>query len=194
MSTIYTAKPAAEAKPWGKITWYFIHTFCEKIDEQFFMANKEKCFEVLSSICSMIPCPLCRIHAAQYLKKNPMARIIKNKSDLKIYFFNFHNQATLNGNPRAKIADVSTLDLYKKAVFSKIINAFSAEYTKRTPTRLDYTHTLFAQRILATVISFMKNNWSAFNVKQNIQPEEKPAAAEADNKECNITLKITDEL
>lgn len=190
MSTIYAAKPASEGKPWGKITWYFIHTFCEKIDEQFFMANKEKCFEVLTSVCNMIPCPLCRNHAAQYLKKNPMPRIIKNKGDLKNYFFNFHNQATLNGNPRAKIADVSTLDLYKKANFSKIINAFSAEYTKRTPTRLDYTHTLFSKRVLGTTISFMKNNWSAFNVKQTIQPTE----AEPNNEESNIILKITDDL
>jgi hypothetical protein len=92
------------------------------------------------------------------MKRNPLNRIVKNKEDLKAYFHHFHNQATLNGNPKAPIADASVLDMYARANFPLIINAFKAEYLKKTPTRLDYTHTMYAQRILKDVIGFMHAN------------------------------------
>jgi hypothetical protein len=106
----------------------------------------------------MIPCPLCRSHAADYLKRNPLNRIVKNKEDLKAYFHRFHNQATLNGNPKAAVADSSVLEMYKRANFQLIINAFKAEYLKKTPTRLDYAHTMYSQRILTDVVGFIHAN------------------------------------
>jgi hypothetical protein len=153
-----------KGKPWGKITWYFIHTFCERINPQFFMDRKSECFALLSNVCSMIPCPTCRHHALQYLKNNPLNRIVRNKDDLKAYFYRFHNQATLNGNPMARAADVSVIDMYKKANFKRIIDAFRTEYMKNTPTRQDYTQTLHAQKILKNVLSFLNANQRQFVV------------------------------
>lgn len=172
-----------EGKPWGKITWYFIHTFCERINEDFFVKNRENCLNILSSVCSMIPCPTCREHATQYLKKNPLNRIVRNKEELKAYFFRFHNQATLNGNPSARVEDSSIIDMYKRANFKRIIYAFKAEYMKRTPTRLDYTQTLYAQTILKSVMSFLYSNQQWF--AQTSPPQQS-------NDERNITMSVTE--
>jgi hypothetical protein len=119
----------------------------------------------------MIPCPTCRAHAVQYLNKNPLIKIARNKEELKAYFFRFHNQATLNGNPTARPADPTVIEMYKKANFKKIVDAFKFEYMKRTPTRLDYAHTLFAQRILKETLSFIYANQQWFVVK-NVQTTE----------------------
>jgi hypothetical protein len=163
-------KSPGEGKPWGKITWYFIHTFCERIDETFFISNRESVLNILSNVCLMIPCPTCRIHASQHLKKNPLMRIVRNKEELKAYFFRFHNNATLNGNPSTHPAEPSIIDMYKLANFKRIVDAFKYEYSKRTPTRLDYAHTLYAQRILKDTLTFLYSNQRWF-VAKNTQPK-----------------------
>lgn len=171
---------SAQGKPWGRITWYFIHAFCERIDEQFFNTNIDACMTVLTNVCSMIPCPLCRNHATDFLKKFPIKKMVRTKEDLKMYFFRFHNQATLNGNPRATPADPSVLATYKRANFPAIVRAFKAEYMKKTPTRLDYAHTLYSQRILKSVISFLMANQAAFM----------PQAPSPENDLENITFSV----
>lgn len=174
-----------EGKPWGKITWYFIHTFCERIHSDFFAANREKCLAILTSVCHMIPCPLCRTHATEYMKRNPLNRLVKNKEDLKAYFHHFHNQATLNGNPKAPIADASVLEMYSRANFPLIINAFKAEYLKKTPTRLDYAHTMYAQRILKDVVGFIHANQRWFVPTPTPAPTPTPDS-------INITMNIVE--
>jgi hypothetical protein len=158
-----------QGKPWGKITWYFIHTFCERIDDTFFINNRDTVLKILSNVCSMIPCPSCRSHAEQYLKKNPMIKIVRNKEELKAYFFRFHNHATLNGNPSASPADLSVIDMYKRANFKRIAEAFKYEYSKKTPTRLDYSHTLHAQTTLKYILTFLYANQRWF-VAKNTHP------------------------
>uniref|UniRef100_A0A6C0BUV3 thiol oxidase n=1 Tax=viral metagenome TaxID=1070528 RepID=A0A6C0BUV3_9ZZZZ len=190
-------KSPGQGKPWGRITWYFIHTFCERIDETFFIGNREKVLNVLSNVCSMIPCPTCRAHSSQYLKKNPLMKIVRNKDELKAYFFRFHNHATLNGNPSARPADPSVIEMYKQANFKRIVDAFRAEYIKKSPTRLDYAHTLYAQRILNDTISFLNTNQRWFMVKK-VQPtnnEQQPTNNEqqpTNNEKENITFSIVE--
>jgi hypothetical protein len=180
-----STKSPGEGKPWGRITWYFIHTFCERIDESFFINNRESVLTILSSVCTMIPCPTCRAHAEKHLKRNPLIKMVRNKEELKEYFFRFHNQATLNGNPSARPADPSVIDMYKRANFKKIIEAFSHEYSKKTPTRLDYSHTLYTQRILKDVIMFLRRNQQWFATPHN------PVITQSSDVE-NITFSVSE--
>jgi hypothetical protein len=180
-------KSPGEGKPWGKITWYFIHTFCERINETFFIKNRETVLSLLSSVCSMIPCPICRTHAEKHLKHNPLIKMVRNKDELKTYFFRFHNQAKLNGNKSAKVPDQSIIDMYKRANFKKIVDAFRYEYTKKTPTRLDYAHTLYSQTILKSVLNFVYSNqqWFVQQPQQNI-------TVSSDTETENITFSVTE--
>ena len=118
-----------------------------------------------------------------------MSKMEKTKQELKIYFFRFHNQATLNGNPSARVADFSVTDIYKRANFPLIVKLFKAEYMKKTPSRLDYSHTLYAQRILKSVLSFIYANQKSFMPVPSTTTA--TTCSEIDTE--NITLSISDQ-
>lgn len=181
----------SNVKPWGRITWYFIHSFCERINEKFFNSNIDSCLDILSGVCSMIPCPTCRNHAQDFLKKYPIKKLVRTKEQLKYYFFKFHNQATLNGNPKSNIPDISVLETYKRANFPAIVKAFRAEYMKRTPTRLDYSHTLYAQRVLKNIMSFLQSNQGEF-MNYSTVPSSAQTQNNVESESENITFSITE--
>jgi hypothetical protein len=136
----------------------------------------------------MIPCPICRNHAQDFLKKYPIKKLVKTKEQLKHYFFKFHNQATLNGNPKSNIPDISVLETYKRANFPAIVKAFRAEYMKKTPTRLDYSHTLHAQRLLKKIMSFLQANQGEFMNYITTVP-----SSYVESESENITLSVTEQ-
>ena len=74
----------------GKYTWYFFHTFAEKIKEDKFYSHREILFSIIKDTCSVLPCPNCRSHAIASLK-NVNWDNIKTKTDFKSFLFNFHN-------------------------------------------------------------------------------------------------------
>ena len=43
------------SKRWGEPTWYFFHTFIEKITEEFYNKNSEKCIKIYKTICFNLP-------------------------------------------------------------------------------------------------------------------------------------------
>ena len=57
------------SKRWGVPTWYFFHTFAEKITENLFLSKRLECLELLEEICTNLPCPYCKEHSVDYLKK-----------------------------------------------------------------------------------------------------------------------------
>ena len=54
---------------WAPPTWYFFHTFAEKINTQFYRHNVSHCFNIIRQICYNLPCPDCRYHATNYINK-----------------------------------------------------------------------------------------------------------------------------
>ena len=57
-------------KVWGPITWNLLHTICEKIYADRFAHAKKDVIQIVLLIIQNIPCPICREHAEQYLKKH----------------------------------------------------------------------------------------------------------------------------
>lgn len=95
-------------KSWGPHVWTFIHTFCERIKDDFFAINKKRIIGSLFMICSNVPCPYCAEHAKTYLKSVD-TRKITSKALLKKFFFDFHNN--VNKNTKKPIFD--NFDKYK---------------------------------------------------------------------------------
>jgi len=79
---------------WGKPTWQFFHVFSMKIKEDFFKQNRVEILNIISSICNVLPCPICSKHATEHLINNRFSQI-QTKSELIEFFYNFHN--TVNG-------------------------------------------------------------------------------------------------
>ena len=69
-------------KQWGPITWFFLHTFSEKIHEKAFEKNRTIYLNLLYNLCINLPCPMCSNHAKYYLNSNKFKNI-KTKDQKK---------------------------------------------------------------------------------------------------------------
>ena len=110
---------------WAYITWIFLHTYANKIKNDFFIANKVNCLGLIKYICWHLPCPICERHARNYLKKNPIETCM-NKEDLIRYIWKFHN--SVNEMLKKPKYEFSSLELYDRAYFLKITRLFLIEF------------------------------------------------------------------
>ena len=96
---------------WGPIVWKFLHTLVAKIKEEKFNLIKVELLSTIKYICNVLPCPICREHASNYLSKINIDSI-NNKKLFEIYIFNLHN--IVNKNKMKNIEDETILEKYKK--------------------------------------------------------------------------------
>jgi len=75
---------------WGNNIWYLFHSLAHKIREDKFDIQKNNIIFIIKTICGTLPCPDCSKDATNMLNKIDF-NTIRNKNDLKMFFFNFHN-------------------------------------------------------------------------------------------------------
>lgn len=76
-------------KEWGPATWCMFHTLSYKLKSN----ESEHVKELLTiyiGICYNLPCPFCRDHAVEILRKANTNQV-SNKADLMIFMWQFHN-------------------------------------------------------------------------------------------------------
>lgn len=143
---------------WGKYTWYFFHTMAEKIKEDEFNNNRELLFGIVRQVCGILPCPTCRGHAVQSLKKVRWEQI-QSREHFKRFLFEFHNQ--INKRKRLKIEQPSVLDIFKSANFANIIKAFSQAFNTKIPQLM--AEQMNRKMVVNDVIGKITNNRHIFN-------------------------------
>ena len=85
---IYTKKNL----PWAYATWHLFHIIPARISDNNFRLHKELILKFISHCCNKLPCPYCKKHAQNYIRRYTLARI-NTKQQLEEYLFNFHNNA-----------------------------------------------------------------------------------------------------
>ena len=80
----------------------------EKVHEDFFIANKGACLGIVKTICSSLPCPMCRTAAIKHMK-NISVRDIPTKGHFKKMLFDFHNHV----NMKLRKRQFTRKELYK---------------------------------------------------------------------------------
>jgi len=75
---------------WGNNIWFLFHSLAHKIKEDKFEFHKNTIVFIIKTICNTLPCPDCSRDATAMLNKIDF-NIIRNKSDFKMFIFNFHN-------------------------------------------------------------------------------------------------------
>ena len=113
------------SKRWGEPTWYFFHTFIEKITEEFYNKNSEKCIKIYKTICFNLPCPICKKHAMNYIKNHKIDRML-TRDLMKNFLFNFHNN--VNKQLKKPEQNINILEQYKKITISKAYQFFNQEF------------------------------------------------------------------
>ena len=96
-------------KIWGPITWELLHCLTLKINDSFFISNKQDILLLLNNILSCIPCPECSTHALLIYNNNK--KKIINKTKLINFFHYLHNE--VNKKLKKTIYDITILDRYK---------------------------------------------------------------------------------
>ena len=115
---------------WGEPTWFLFHTLSEKVKEDAFPIIRKELLDKFYSICKFLPCPTCAEHATEYLNGINF-NAIRTKDDLKILFFNFHNEINKKkGYPIFSYSDLD--DKYSKANTVAILHYFMSHFEKKS--------------------------------------------------------------
>ena len=120
---------------WGEPTWFLFHTLAEKIKEEYFVKLKNELVSFIKQICNNLPCPDCAQHATRYINGVNFSSI-RNKEQLKVFFFNFHNE--VNSRKEYDIFKLPDIEKYKNAVTINIVKNFLYHFSKKSySVRLD---------------------------------------------------------
>ena len=108
---------------WGRYTWMLFHTLAEKIKDEYFNDYKKIVFSIIYSLCSCLPCPTCKQHAMETLKKKNIFNV-ETKEGLKMFLYQFHN--TVSYTKGSQVYDIHILDQYElsnlNVTFTKMEN------------------------------------------------------------------------
>jgi hypothetical protein len=121
---------------WGKPTWIFLHTFAEKINEDFYIKNRKHIIKIVYSICEGLPCPICKTHAMAFMTR-VTEKTVPNKNQFIAMFINFHNNVNLRlGKPKF---DLKNYNIYKNKNIKIVFNDFKITYGKKYTSILSRT-------------------------------------------------------
>ena len=132
------------SKIWSNPTWAFFHTFAEKVDIAFYNRNRDICLKIVKTICGLLPCPVCRVHATRYMKRINIQQL-QTKEDFKHMLFRFHN--TINIRLRKPAFQKKNLGMYKKLNMIYLLNLMCEKiksFYKTTVFRMSITDPDFA--------------------------------------------------
>ena len=146
------------SKSWGTPTWYFFHTLAEKIKENEYGGIKGEVLSYIKNICSVLPCPDCRDHAVNFMKRINIGHV-NTKEQLKQMLCGFHN--SVNARTGSPQYSVDGLELYKRANFSKIFAFFKQEIGRPLHNR-QLSDAMARQMVLKNVTIFLQNNRDKF--------------------------------
>tara|TARA_B100001250_G_scaffold315821_1_gene278136 strand:+ start:22 stop:471 length:450 start_codon:yes stop_codon:yes gene_type:complete len=146
------------SKSWGTPTWYFFHTLAEKIKENEYDSIKGEVLSYIKNICSILPCPDCRDHAVNFMKRINIGHV-NTKEKLKHMLCGFHN--SVNSRTGSPQYSVDGLELYKRGNFSKIFAYFKQEIGRPLHNR-QLSDAMTRQMVLKNVTIFLQNNRDKF--------------------------------
>lgn len=142
---------------WGEPTWFLFHTLAEKVKEDHFNLIRKEFLDIIFTICSNLPCPICTKHAISHLRGINF-NSIQTKQQLKDLLFQFHN--IVNQKKNFSLFDYSQLDQkYSKANTNLIITNFIHFYGDKNKNMK-----LIADDFIRTKIVQKLSEWFYINI------------------------------
>lgn len=144
---------------WGIPTWMFFHTLLAKINPDKYDIIKIELLQYITSICNILPCPTCREHASNYIKKIKIQQL-PTLDSFKRMIFDFHNH--VNVRLKKKIYTYDYLSVYDHLNFTVIFNAFVKEFTKSFHDTRYISDIMFRQRKVVEIKHWILKNKDCF--------------------------------
>ena len=110
---------------WGEPTWLLFHCLAERADPVKYGKHYLTVWNFIKDICDGLPCPYCKQHASNYVKRIPLTSI-NTKEKLKQTLFSFHNDVNLRTGKSSM--DTSVLEKYKRSNIYKILELFMERF------------------------------------------------------------------
>jgi hypothetical protein len=154
--------------PWGNATWIFFHTLIEKIKESEYTRLKYDLVNIITTVCSCLPCPVCTRHANKHLQRLHIKNV-PTKRALQEFIHGFHNN--INRSRGHSPRSLRILTKYRSVDFNKVIYNFKLLYGKRYSTTFglsihSYNNSINLQRrssILKKTIRWLISNWDSID-------------------------------
>jgi len=108
---------------WGPVTWTLIHILVQRVHSH--QTSLFELFDLITSIVSNLPCPLCSDDSKKFLSKINKSGI-KEPQHLQDIFFLFHN--LVNKKKNKPLFDKHNLDKYKYIFIIPVYKQFIQVY------------------------------------------------------------------
>lgn len=146
---------------WGQPIWFLLHTLAYKIKDEYFQKLRVELLDLIYSICSNLPCPMCAGHATEYLNSINY-RIINTKQDLINMLYKFHNE--VNKKKGFAIFPYQELETkYSGAVTKNIVFNFIIHYQDKHKSIHMIANDMFRARHVIILKEWFNNNFKYFN-------------------------------
>jgi len=76
---------------WGPCIWKTLHVLTVKIKDDCFIEQRKQLIEMITHICSHLPCPNCSTHAQGIIRKMNL-KSVQTKDQLIRFLFLMHNE------------------------------------------------------------------------------------------------------
>ena len=83
---------------WGPYFWLTIHTVALAYPKEPSYSDKKSAKEFFESLQFLLPCPLCREHLKDHLRKNPLTPHLDKRDDLFKWTVVLHNEVNKSLN------------------------------------------------------------------------------------------------
>ena len=147
---------------WGPPTWLFLHAFVCRINENFYLKNKNEFLNIDENICYTLPCIYCRTHATNFMKSVNVHNV-PNKAKLIEMLFTFHNN--VNSRLGKPVKELKFLEKYKEYNFNNIIISFRMVFKTRYGFLMNgyISNETSRKRTIDNTDNWLKKNWKFFN-------------------------------
>ena len=143
---------------WGKYTWIFFHTLVEKIKDELFFQYKDMICAMILNLCSCLPCPTCKDHAMETLRKKNIFNV-RSKEELKIFMYQFHN--TVSHKKGMHMPDLSILEQYQYTNLRRATRDFAQHFSTNTPGLM--TQQMKRRAVVAQTLKTLHQHWHIFH-------------------------------
>lgn len=110
---------------WGTYTWIMFHWLSSQIREEYFAEERIQLIDTVKEVCANLPCPNCREHALEYLKKIPIEHC-HTKEEFVSYIYNFHNSVNMRG--KKEYQPFSIMEKYKTVKAKMMMDAWNHHF------------------------------------------------------------------
>jgi FAD-linked sulfhydryl oxidase len=98
---------------WGRQGWHFIHMVALNYPQHPTEEDKKNYLNFLNSLVSVLPCPICGVHFAENLKKNPPR--LESQYEFFRWTVDVHNAVNISNNKEVMDYDTAYEQVMKNA-------------------------------------------------------------------------------